>query len=308
MTDRAIKAQIPAPLKAGDLGLSPAQRMLRAAWSRASFKAGCLAFIGLILAALIYPEISAIDPARMNIRARFIPPLLLGETSTLAHPFGTDHLGRDLLSRCLIGLRWSVLIGCASVLMMFVIGCGLGLYSGFRGNRTDTVIMRITDAQLSIPFIILAITILGVSRPTVPAIILVLGLSSWPLYARVARGVTLAEKGKEYIRAERVLGASDRRILLLFLAPAILPPIAFVAVLDVARMMIFESILGFIGLGIQPPTPSFGNIIADGRKYLINAWWIATMPGVLLLLTLTSLNLMGAALEKARNDILSGAA
>lgn len=308
MTDRAVKAPIPAPLKAGDLGLSPAQRMLKAAWSRASFKAGCLAFIGLILAALIYPEISAIDPARMNIGARFIPPLLLGETSTWAHPFGTDHLGRDLLSRCLIGLRWSVLIGCASVLMMFVIGCGLGLYSGFRGNWTDTVIMRITDAQLSIPFIILAITILGVSRPTVPAIILVLGLSSWPLYARVARGLTLAEKDKQYIRAERVLGASDRRILLLFLAPAILPPIAFVAVLDVARMMIFESILGFIGLGIQPPTPSFGNIIADGRKYLINAWWIATMPGVLLLLTLTSLNLMGAALEKARNDILSGAA
>lgn len=308
MTDRAVKAPIPAPLKAGDLRLSPAQRMLRAAWSRASFKAGCLAFIGLILAALIYPEISAIDPARMNIGARFIPPLLLGEKSTWAHPFGTDHLGRDLLLRCLIGLRWSVLIGCASVVMMFVIGGGLGLYAGFRGNWTDTVIMRITDAQLSIPFIILAITILGVSRPTVPAIILVLGLSSWPLYARVARGVTLAEKGKQYIQAQRVLGASDRRILLLFLAPAILPPIAFVAVLDVARMMIFESILGFIGLGIQPPTPSFGNIIADGRKYLINAWWIATMPGVLLLFTLTSLNLMGAALEKARNDILSGAA
>ena len=308
MTDRAVKAPISAPLTAGDPRLSPTQRMLKTAWASTSFKIGCLAFIGLILSALIYPEISATDPAKMNIRGRFIPPLLLGETSTWAHPFGTDHLGRDLLLRCLIGLRWSVLIGGASVIMMFIIGCGLGLYAGFKGNWTDTVIMRITDAQLSIPFIILAITILGVSRPTVPAIILVLGLSSWPLYARVARGVTLAEKGREYIRAQRVLGASDWRILLLFLAPAILPPIAFVAVLDVARMMIFESILGFIGLGIQPPTPSFGSIIADGRKYLINAWWIATMPGVLLLCTLTSLNLMGAALEKARNDVLRGAA
>lgn len=308
MSDAALKASLVHSPAAGAIRLSPTQRMLRDAWTRTSFKVGLIVFVGLIAAALIYPEISSVDPAKMNIRARFAPPLFLGEKWTWAHPLGTDHLGRDLLLRCLVGLRWSVLIGCASVIMMFIIGCGLGIYSGFKGSWIDTIIMRITDAQLSIPFIILAITILGVSRPTAPAIILVLGLSSWPLYARVARSVTLSEKGREYIRAERVLGASDWRILFLFLAPAILPPIAFVAILDVARMMIFESILGFIGLGIQPPTPSFGSIIADGRKYLINAWWIATMPGVLLLVTLTSLNLMGAALEKARNDVLKGAA
>ena len=308
MTDTAMKAMTTPESAEHGSRLTPTQRMLSEAWTRTSFKVGMLVFVGLIAAALIYPEISSVEPTKMNIRARFLPPLFLGENWSWAHPFGTDHLGRDLFLRCLIGLRWSVLIGCSSVIMMFAVGCGLGMYSGFKGNWTDTIIMRITDAQLSIPFIILAITILGVSRPTVPAIILVLGLSSWPLYARVARSVTLSEKGKEYIRAQRVLGASDWRILLLFLAPAILPPIAFVAVLDVARMMIFEAILGFIGLGIQPPTPSFGSIIADGRKYLINAWWIATMPGVLLLVTLTSLNLMGAALEKARNDVLRGAA
>ena len=118
--------------------------------------------------------------------------------------------------------------------------------------------------------------------------------------AWVARSAAVTERGKEYVRGLRVLGAGDWRILLLFAAPNILPPIAFVAVLDVARMMIFESILGFLGLGIQPPTPSFGSIIADSRKYLINAWWIATAPGVFLALTLTSINLMGAALERAR--------
>src|SRR5690606_20205340 len=127
----------------------------------------------------------------------------------------------------------------------------------------DAVIMRLTDAQLSIPMIILAITILGVSRPTVPAIILVLGLSGWPLYARVARSVALGERNRGYVLGERVLGASDIRIMLLFVAPVVLPPIAFVAVLDIARMMIFESILGFLGLGVQPPTPTFGNVIAD---------------------------------------------
>jgi peptide/nickel transport system permease protein len=166
--------------------------------------------------------------------------------------------------------------------------------------------MRITDAQLSVPMIILAITILGVSRPTVPTIIIVLALSSWPLYARVARSAAVTERGLEYVRGLRVLGAGEWRILLLFAAPNILPPIAFVAVLDVARMMIFEAILGFLGLGIQPPTPSFGSIIADSRKYLINAWWIATSPGVFLAVALTSINLMGSALEKARNRIYGG--
>lgn len=286
---------------------SPTGRMLRLAWSRPSFKIGLIVFATLLAAALAYPEISGIDPTKMNYRARLVPPVLLGEW-TWAHPLGTDQLGRDVFVRCLVGLRYSVLIGLTTVVLMFVVGCSLGLISGFKGGWIDTAIMRLTDAQLSIPMIILAISILGVSRPTVPAIILVLGLSGWPLYARVARSVTLAERGKEYIRGERVLGASDWRIMLLFVAPAVLPPIAFVAVLDVARMMIFESILGFLGLGVQPPTPTFGNIIADGRKYLINAWWIATMPGLFLLVTLTSLNLMGSAMESVRNQVLRGSA
>jgi len=287
--------------------MTPTQRMLREAWSSLAFKVGFFLFALLLIGALIYPELSSVDPTKMNIRARLKPPLFIGDWSW-AHPLGTDHLGRDLFIRCLIGLRYSVLIGCATVVMMFLVGCSLGLIAGFKGKLTDTIIMRITDAQLSIPMIILAIAILGVSRPTVPAIILVLGLSGWPLYARVARSVTLSEKGKEYIKGQRVLGASDWRIILLFVAPAVLPPIAFVAVLDVARMMIFESILGFLGLGVQPPTPTFGNIIADGRKYLLNAWWIATMPGIFMLITLTSLNLMGSALEGARNNVLKGAA
>lgn len=287
---------------------TPTQRMLRAASKTAAFRLGFALFLLLLFGALIYPELSSIDPTKMNISARFVPPLFLGETWSWAHPLGTDQLGRDLLLRCLVGLRYSVLIGVCTVILMFCVGCGLGLVAGFKGKLTDTVIMRITDAQLSIPMIILAITILGISRPTAPAIILVLGLAGWPLYARVARSAALSEKSKEYIKGERVLGASDWRIILQFVAPAVLPPIAFVAVLDVASIMIFESILGFIGLGIQPPTPTFGSIIADGRKYLINSWWIATMPGVFLLLTLTSLNLMGAAMETARNKVLKGAA
>jgi len=282
------------------------RRILGAAWRMTSFKIGFFIFIALLLASAIYPELSSMSATKMIVKDKFLPPLFIGDNWSWGHPLGTDQLGRDMLLRCLIGLRYSLMIGVVTVVLIFIIGCGLGLFAGFKGKWWDTIIMRITDAQLSVPMIILAITILGVSRPTVPTIIIVLALSGWPLYARVARSAAVTERGLEYVRGLRVLGAGDWRILLLFAAPNILPPIAFVAVLDVARMMIFEAILGFLGLGVQPPTPSFGSIIADSRKYLINAWWIATSPGVFLAVALTSINLMGAALEKARNRIYGG--
>jgi peptide/nickel transport system permease protein len=282
------------------------RRILTAAWSMPSFKAGLVIFLTLLILSLVYPEISSISAIKITIKDRFIPPLFFGENWTWVHPLGTDQLGRDMLMRCLIGLRYSLLIGILTVLIIFILGCGLGLFAGFKGKWWDTIIMRVTDAQLSIPTIILAITILGVSRPSPETIIIVLALSGWPLYARVARSAVKAERDAEYVRGLRVLGAGDWRILLLFVAPNLLPPIAFVAVLDVARMMLFEAILGFLGLGIQPPTPSFGSIIADSRKYLLNAWWIATSPGVFLAVALTSINLMGSTLEKARNRIYGG--
>ena len=282
------------------------RRIVLGAWRMTSFRVGFFIFLALMLVSLIYPELSSISATKMIVKDKFLPPLFLGDKAVWDHPLGTDQLGRDMLMRSLIGLRYSLLVGVVTVVLIFIIGCGLGLFAGFKGKWWDIVIMRITDAQLSIPMIILAITILGVSRPTVPTIIIVLALSGWPLYARVARSAAVAERGKEYVRGLRVLGAGDWRILLLFAAPNILPPIAFVAVLDVARMMIFEAILGFLGLGIQPPTPSFGSIIADSRKYLLNAWWIATIPGIFLAVALTSINLMGSALEKARNRIYGG--
>jgi peptide/nickel transport system permease protein len=282
------------------------RRIFLGAWRAPSFRIGFFIFVALLLLSAIYPEVSSVSATKMIVKDKFLPPLFFGDKSSWEHPLGTDQLGRDMLMRSLIGLRYSLLVGIVTVVLIFIIGCGLGLFAGFKGKWWDTIIMRITDAQLSIPMIILAITILGVSRPSVESIIVVLALSGWPLYARVARSAAVTERGKEYVRGLRVLGAGDWRILLLFAAPNILPPIAFVAVLDVARMMIFEAILGFLGLGIQPPTPSFGSMIADSRKYLINAWWIATIPGIFLAVALTSINLMGSALEKARNRIYGG--
>lgn len=286
---------------------SISRRILGRAARSGGFRIGTGLFLLLLLAAALYPELSGLDPTKMDVRARLLPPLFMGEKWSWAHPLGTDQIGRDMLVRSLVGLRYSFLIGVASVAVTLFIGCALGTVSGYFGGRTDTVIMRLTDAQLSIPMIILAIAVLGVSRPTIPAIILVLGLSNWPVYARVMRSVVMAERGREYVRAAQVSGAGSTRILLTLLVPLLLPPILFTSVLDIARMMIFESTLGFLGLGVQPPTPTFGNIIADGRKYLLNAWWIATMPGIFLCLTLVSINLIGAAFERARNSIHGGA-
>ena len=296
------------PMPAPRASSSLARRIWRRAFGSTEFRIGLVIFVLLALAAIVYPAVSGIDPSHMNVRGRLMAPLFVGDHWSIGHPLGTDQIGRDMLTRCLVGLRYSFLIGVATVALMLVIGCLLGLAAGYFGGWTDTLIMRLTDAQLSIPMIILAIAVLGVSRPTIPAIILVLGLSSWPVYARVMRSVVMNERGREYVRAARIMGASDLRIMFGLIAPLVLPPIVFVSVLDIARMMIFESILGFIGLGVQPPTPTFGNIIADGRKYLLDAWWIATMPGVFLCLTLTSVNLMGASLERARLRIFGGLA
>lgn len=296
--------ETPAVKKAASRSIS--RRILDRAVSAPGFRVGLAIFLILALAAALYPEISGIDPTKMDVRARLLPPLFLGDKWSWLHPLGTDQIGRDMLVRSLVGLRYSFLIGVSSVAVTLLIGCALGTIAGYFGGRIDMLIMRLTDAQLSIPMIILAIAVLGVSRPTIPAIILVLGLSSWPVYARIMRSIVMTERQREYVRAAKLGGSTDIRIILSLLLPLLLPPVIFTSVLDVARMMIFESILGFLGLGVQPPTPTFGNIIADGRKYLLNAWWIATMPGVFLGLTLTSINLVGASLERARNTIHGG--
>jgi peptide/nickel transport system permease protein len=294
-----------APASRQRTGYGMTGSMFRLAWRSIEFRIGLVVFLVLILASVFGPTLVGVSPTRFDVMHRFLPPIPLSGGSW-PHLLGTDQLGRDLFARSVIGLRNALLIGVISVIGMFLLGCLIGLVAGYHGGWFGLLLMRLTDAQMSIPVIILAITILGVSRPTPASIIAVLILSGWPAYARVSRSVTLSERRKEYVRAATILGASDFRVLLVHIAPNILPPIAFVAVLDVARMMIFEAIFGFVGIGIQPPTPTFGTIIADGTQYLLNAWWITTVPGLFLAVTLSSINLMGGALERARNKLLQG--
>ena len=301
-SDVVATTLIPAPVR----GVGPGRQLWGATHTQFEFKLGLLLLVTLVGTALIYPHLTTLSATKLDIRDRSQPPIFLGG-GTWAHPLGTDQLGRDLLLRSLIGLENALAISVSAVIVMFVIGACIGLVAGYYGGWIDTVLMRATDAQLAVPLIILAITILTVHRPTPLTVTVVLALSGWPVYARVTRSVTLSERQREYVRGAKILGASDARIIVQMIAPNVLPPIAFVAVLDIARMMIFEAILGFIGIGVQPPTPTFGNIIADGRKYLINAWWIATMPGAFLFASLLGINLIGAAIERARNKVLGGA-
>lgn len=280
-------------------------RMLALAWQTTEFRTGLIVLAVVALLSVLGPAITGLSPTQFDVAHRFAPPFPL-EGSSISHPFGTDQLGRDLFVRSLIGLRNALMIGIVSVVGMFIVGSVIGMLAGYFGGWLGLILMRLTDAQMAIPVIILAITILGVTRPTPITVILVLVLAGWPAYARITRSVTLSARRKEYVLAATILGGSDVRILVTQIAPNILPQIAFVAVLDVARMMIFEAILGFIGIGIQPPTPTFGTIIADGTKYLLNAWWITTVPGLLLAISLCSINLMGGALERARNKLLRG--
>lgn len=280
-------------------------RILRVAWSYREMRVGAAVFALFALLIVLAPLLLPTDAIKINVPDKFLPPFPM-EGARLPHLLGTDQLGRDLFLRSLIGLRNAFLIGVVSVAGMFLLGCAIGIFSGYRGGWIDTVLMRATDVQMSIPVIILAITILGMTRPNAATVIAVLILAGWPIYARVARAVTLAERQKEYVRAARILGATDLRIMAQHIAPTILPTIGFVAILDVARMMIFEAIFGFIGIGIQPPTPTFGTIISAGTQYLLNAWWITIVPGLLLAISLSSLNLMGGVLERARNRVLKG--
>ena len=281
------------------------RRIWMISWAAIEFKLGLFLFCMLVLGAIVVPIISPHDPVKMNYGARFVPPAFM-EKGTLSHPMGTDSLGRDLFVRTMVGLRYSLAVGIIATALMFALGTAVGIISGFRSGLTDSIMMRICDVNMSIPIVILAITILGIARPTFTKVTLTLAIAGWPMYARVVRSMALPERDREYVRSARILGATEARIMFTLLVPTIVPPAAFIAVMDVARMMIYEAILGFIGLGIQPPTPTFGNIIADGRKYMMVQWWIASMPGVFLFLTLCALNLMGATLERARNKVFGG--
>ena len=238
--------------------------------------------LGVVAAAA--PWLAPDDPTRQSLRARLVAPTLEAADGR-AHVLGTDHLGRDLLSRMIFGSRVSLLVGFAAVLVGGLVGSALGLLAGFRGGWTDTVIMTVADAQLAFPFILLAIGIIAVLGPSFGTLIVVIGLSGWVSYARILRSQVLGLRSREFVEAVHALGGSVLRIMWKHVLPNVLSSLVVIATLELARAIVLEATLSFLGLGIQPPTPSWGGMVQEGREYLDSAWWISTFPGILLMVT-----------------------
>lgn len=257
---------------------------------------GLFLFTILLLLMAFAPFITGYDPNRGVISARLLPP------GTPGHWLGTDANGRDIFTRIIYGFRITFLLSFSSICIAFLLGSILGLIAGFKGGLFDIIISGLTEIQAGFPFIILAVTILSLAQPTIPMIILVLTLSSWIIFARVVRSEVVEKKENTYIYASYSLGASDFWIIKEHFAKQILPKLLAAASLDLASVTILAAILGLLGLGVRPPTPSIGNMMADGKKYITNAWWITTIPGGFLFVFVFSLNLIGQGLKEVIGD------
>ena len=238
------------------------------------------------------------DPLAQDLLARLTPPFWQ-EGGSLAHPLGTDNLGRDVLVRILYGSRVSLMVGFASVLVACGSGIALGLISGYYGGRADNVIMRVADVFMAYPFMLLTISIIAVLGNSIFNLILVLGLSDWVTYARTIRGSVLSIKEKEFVLAARSVGTRNRVILLRHVFPNVLSPILVLGTVRVANIIIWESGLSFLGMGVPPPMPTWGRMLAEGRVYITDAWWLVTLPGLAIMLTILSINLLGDGLRDA---------
>jgi peptide/nickel transport system permease protein len=265
-----------------------------------------LAFVGaLCVMAAAAPVIAPQDPVRQSLRMRLKPPTMEGPDGR-AHLLGTDHLGRDVLSRVIHGSRVSLLIGFAAVGVGSLVGATVGIAAGYRRGWLDTVVMTLADAQLAFPFILLAIGIIAVLGPSFPTLVVVVGLSGWMTYARVLRAQVLVLRSREFVDAIHGLGGSTLRIVLRHILPNVLSTLVVIATLELARAVVLEATLSFLGLGVQPPTPSWGGMIHEGREYLDSAWWISTFPGLTLMLTSLVVSRLGDWLRDVLDPTLRG--
>jgi peptide/nickel transport system permease protein len=246
----------------------------------------------VLCGAIFAPLLAPAPPAKIDVRNSLRPPIW-EEKGVPGFPLGTDDLGRDILSRMLYGARISLLVSISAIALSGSLGTLLGLLAGYFGGWHDSVIMRVTDTFLSIPFMLMALAIVGVLGPSLTNIIVVLAITNWAKYARMVRGETLSVREQDYVRLAEVAGCSHWRTLLRHILPNVANSLIILATLDLGRVIILESAMSFLGLGVQPPNISWGLMVAEGRKYLSVAWWYVTFPGVAIALTVLGGNLLG---------------
>ncbi|MDZ7759571.1 MAG: ABC transporter permease [Desulfovermiculus sp.] len=265
---------------------------------RPSALIGGIMLICILGLSISFPLFYNISPLEMDLLGRFTPPVWQ-EGGAWSHPLGTDNLGRDILCRLLYGSRVSLMVGFSAVLLAGIAGIILGLLSGYYGGRVDSFIMRIADIFMAYPFMLLTISIIAVLGPSIFNLILVLGLADWVTYARTIRGSVLSLKKKEFVESSRAIGTSNLVIILRHILPNVISPLLILGTLRVANIIIWESGLSFLGMGVPPPMPTWGRMLAEGRIYITSAWWLVTLPGLAIMVTILSVNLLGDGLRDA---------
>jgi peptide/nickel transport system permease protein len=279
-----------------DAGTRAAGYERRAEWRRflASRRAvaGAILLGAVALAAVLAPVLAPYDPAEQRAASAVQPP-------SAAHLMGTDNFGRDVLSRALWGGRVSQLIGLLSMAVSVTVGVVVGGLAGFYGRGVDGVLMRATETVVTFPTFFLLITLVAVFGARLSLLVLAIGLTSWPITARVVRAECLTLREREFVQAARALGAGGLRIMARHLLPNVMPVIIVAATLRVAYVILVEAGLSYLGVGVPPPTASWGSMVADGREYLFRAWWISFFPGLFIFLTVMTYNLVGDGLRDA---------
>ncbi len=253
---------------------------------------GLALVVGMFAVSLLAPWLAPYDPNAIDIRAILMPP-------STTHLLGTDVLGRDVLSRMIFGAQISLKVGFVSVGLATLIGVCIGAVSGFYGGWVDSLLMRLVDVMLCFPTFFLILAVVAILSPSIWIIMVVIGLTSWMGVARLVRAEFLTLKEREFVQAARALGAGDARLIFRHLLPNALAPVMVAATLGVAGAILTESALSFLGLGVQPPTPSWGNILTDGQANIEIAWWLSVFPGLAILVTVMGYNLLGEGIREA---------
>ena len=266
------------------------RRLVRRLGAHRSVLLGGAVVAALVLMAMLAPAIAPTDPVAVHLADVRRPP-------SPASWLGTDVYGRDMLSRIIFGARISMVLGASAVLISAAAGGVMGLVSGYYGGRVDWVLMRVVDAMLAMPGILLAMAIVAILGPGLNNVMIAVGISGIPIFTRLVRGTVLAAREEVLVEAARALGATDARVMFRHILPNVIAPVIVMATLSVGTAILNGSGLSFLGLGAQPPTPEWGSMVNDGRNYLAQAWWISTMPGIAIMITVIAINLLGDGLR-----------
>ena len=285
-----------APLAFNDKAPSKLRRAFTFIWRLRLGVIGAAFVLLLLFTAIFCPWLAPHDPLEQDIMNSLLPPAWMAD-GDWSYPLGTDQVGRCLLSRIMYGTRVSLIVGICAVCIMVLVGTGLGLLAGYYGGLTDSVISFAINVKMGFPFILLAMSLVVVLGPSLLNLIIALGVTSWPVFARVTRVETMRLKEREFVLAAHSLGYNSLRILTRHILPNLATSLIVVGTVEVARAIIRESILSFLGLGVQPPTPSWGMMLSEGRGYMLSQWWMATFPGIAIFVSALGMNLIGDALR-----------